>query len=202
MNDKLERVSVANELAVYLGVESGLVLEEFRKMAADRTERAPAAARPDPARATDRILLPLLLANHEARPSLIEGLRGITAVRQAPTGPIYDMLTTLHDAGEPIGFNSLHERLAPADQERLAAIVLETDAARLTLEDGLACVEAMRRDEHEATRRDLKARIKLAEREGRIGKLSNYAPAHHNRYGIVNRTVSRCVRSGQTIDTL
>jgi DNA primase len=168
LNDKLERVSVANELAVYLGVESGLVLEEFRKMAADRTERMPLAPKADPARATDRILLPLLLANPEARPTLIEGLRGIGAVRQAVTAPIYDILTTMHDAGEPIGFVSLHERLTPADQERLASIVLDTDSARLTLEDGLACIDAVRREERESIRRELKARIKLAEREGRM----------------------------------
>jgi DNA primase len=168
LNDKLERVSVANELASYLGVESGMVLDEFRKMAADRTERAPAAPKPDPAKATDRILLPLLLSNHDARPSLIEGLRGITSVRQAVTASIYDTLVTMHDAGEAVTFNSLHERLAPADQERLASIVLDTDASRLTLEDGLACIEAVRREEHESIRRELKARIKLAEREGRM----------------------------------
>jgi DNA primase len=168
LNDKLERVSVANELASYLGVESGMVLDEFRKMAADRSERAPSAAKPDAAKATDRILLPLLLTNAEARPTLMEGLRGITSVRQASTAPIYDTLMTMHDAGEAIAFNSLHERLAPADQERLASIVLDAESARLTLEDGLACIEAVRREERESIRRDLKARIKLAEREGRI----------------------------------
>jgi len=78
------------------------------------------------------------------------------------------MLMTMHDAGEAVSFNSLHERLGPADQERLASIVLDTDAARLTLEDGLACIEAVRREEHESIRRELKARIKLAEREGRM----------------------------------
>ena len=36
LNDKLERVAVANDLASYLGVASGLVLDHFRKVAADR----------------------------------------------------------------------------------------------------------------------------------------------------------------------
>src|ERR1019366_3474935 len=40
LNDKLERVSVANDIASYLGVESGFVLEHFRKMAADRAARS------------------------------------------------------------------------------------------------------------------------------------------------------------------
>jgi DNA primase len=37
LNDKIERVSVANDLASYLGVESGLVLEHFRKMTGRRS---------------------------------------------------------------------------------------------------------------------------------------------------------------------
>ncbi len=168
LNDKLERVSVASELASYLGVESGMVLDEFRKMAADRTERIPAAPKSDPAKATDRILLPLLLTNHQARPQLIEGLRGVASVRQGVTAPIYDMLMSMHDGGEIIGFNSLHERLTAVDQARLASIVLDADAAHISLEDGLACIEAVRREERERVRRELKTRVKLAEREGRI----------------------------------
>jgi DNA primase len=170
LNDKLERVSVANELASYLGVESGMVLEQFRKMAADRTERAPARPKSDPAKATDRILLSLLLANAEARPQLIEGLRGIASVREAVTATIYEKLISMHDAGEAIGFNSLHERLMAADQERLASIVLDAETTHIALEDGLACIEAVRREDSERARQELKARVKVAEREGRISE--------------------------------
>jgi len=74
----------------------------------------------------------------------------------------------MHDAGDSITFNAVHERLAPAHQERLAAIVLDSAAADLTLDDGLACIEAVRREENESIRRELKTRIKAAEREGRM----------------------------------
>ncbi len=102
LNDKLERVSVANDLASYLGVDSGLVLERFRKMAADRAERT-ATPKTDLKKATDHILLPLLLKDEEARPQLIQALRGISALRQAPAAPIYDLLIAMHDKSEPIG---------------------------------------------------------------------------------------------------
>jgi DNA primase len=168
LTDKLERVSVANDVASYLGVESGMVLEHFRKMAADRVERAP-APRTDPARATDRILLPLLVDDSDARARLIGELRELPALLEGPTAPIYAALIAAFDAGEPIGFHTLHERLAPALQERLSAIVLEEGAAHSpTLEDGLACVAALRREGRETMRRELKARIKSAEREGRL----------------------------------
>src|SRR5271168_4072621 len=39
LGNELERYSVANDLAAYLGVEPGLVLKHFRKMAADRVDR-------------------------------------------------------------------------------------------------------------------------------------------------------------------
>ena len=167
LNDKLKRASVASDLAAYLGVDSGAVLEQFRKMAADRVERT-IAVRPDPARATDRILLPLLVGEGDARGELVEGLRGISALQHGPAAPIYEMLMNMHEAGEHISFNTVHQRLAPPDQERLASIVLDAASTETALEDGLACIAAMRKEERDAARRELKGLIKQAEREGRM----------------------------------
>jgi DNA primase len=168
LNDKLERVAVANDVASYLGVESGMVLEHFRKMAADRADRAP-APRTDPARATDRILLSLLVGDGGARDRLIGELRDLPALLESPAAPIYEALIAAFDAGEPVSFQTLHARLGDAMQERLAAIVLDDGTAHTpTIEDGLACVAALRREGRETMRRELKARIKSAEREGRL----------------------------------
>jgi len=167
LNDKLERVAVANDLASYLGVESGYVLEHFRKTAADRVEHAPAPKQAASTRATDRILLPLLLADAEARVELIEQLRGLDALKREGAGEIYAALIAAHDAGEDVSFNSLHARLTPALQERLGAIVLESRETP-SLEDGLACLEALRRESRETRIRELKMQIKAAEREGRM----------------------------------
>jgi hypothetical protein len=165
LNDKLERATVANDLASYLGVESGLVLEYFRKVAADRVDRT-AAPKSAPAKATDRILLPLLVGDAAARSQLIGGLRDLPALRHLPTAPIYDVLIGMEENGEPIDFHSIHSRLPEALQARFAAIVL--DAPLAALEDGLACLDALRRDERDAVRRELKTRIRDAERAGQI----------------------------------
>jgi hypothetical protein len=74
----------------------------------------------------------------------------------------------MHDASETVSFNTLHERLIPQYQESLASIVLDSGAAGPTLEDGMACIEALRRAHREVAARELKTRIKTAEREGRI----------------------------------
>jgi DNA primase len=167
LNDKLERGAVANDLASYLGVESGMVLEHFRRAAVDRVDRSP-APKADPARATDRILLPLLVGDEDARAQLIGQLRDLPALRVLDTAPIYEALIVMHDAAEFIDFNALHARLEPAFQDRLGAIVL--DAGVATLEDGIACIEALRRVDRESVRRDLKTRIRALEREGRIAE--------------------------------
>lgn len=168
LNDKLERVAVANDLASYLGVESGLVLDHFRKVAADRVERTP-APKADSSRATDRILLPLLVIDIEAREQLIGHLRNLPALRLLSTAPIFEAMFAMQDGGETVSFNTLHARLPPAMQDILASLVLDAGAGNgASLEDGLACVEALRRDDRETIVRDLKTRIKSAEREGRM----------------------------------
>jgi len=168
LNDKLERVAVANDLASYLGVDSGLVLEHFRKAAADRVERTP-APRNEPSRATDRILLPLLLGDAETRDPLLAELRSFDSWMQTRTAPIYEAILQMQASGDAISFNSLHERLSEALQRQLSAIVLEAEgSAEPSLENGLACIAALRREDREATLRDLKTRIRAAEREGRF----------------------------------
>jgi DNA primase len=170
LNDKLERVAVANDLASYLGVESGLVLDHFRKVAADRVERTP-APKADSSRATDRILLPLLVIDAEAREKLIGHLKDLPALRLLNTAPIFEAMFAMHDGGESVSFNTLHARVPPAMQDILASLVLDAGAGGgATLEDGLACVEALRRDDRDTMVRDLKTRIKSAEREGRINE--------------------------------
>ncbi|HVV47242.1 MAG TPA: DNA primase [Bryobacteraceae bacterium] len=170
LNDKIARVAVANDLASYLGVAPGLVLDHFRKAAADRVERAP-APRTDPSKATDRILVPLLLRDGEARAQLLDRLRDLSALRQLSTWPILEALFTMHDVDETISFNTLHARLHPSHQDLLAAVVLDAGmAVETTLEDGLACVEALQRADRGNHIRELKSRIRTAEREGRINE--------------------------------
>jgi hypothetical protein len=96
-------------------------------------------------------------------------LRDLPALKQLTTAPIFETLIAMHDAGETISFNTLHERVHPSLQESLAAAVLDSSGAGgATLEAGMACVEALRRVERENTLRELKTQIKSAEREGRI----------------------------------
>jgi hypothetical protein len=171
LNNRLERSAVATDLAGYLGVETSRVLDHLRRMAADRLERGPVARTEPAAHSTDKILLPLLLANEEARPQLVAALRelgGAAGPRLGATRPLYEVVMQMHEAGEPVSFVAVHERLTGGQQELLQSIVLEAATSGATLEDGLACIAAWKRESHGETERDLKAQIKQAERDGRI----------------------------------
>jgi DNA primase len=167
LGDKLARAAYAMDLAGYLGVEPKMVQEHFWKLSNDRVDRS-SAPRINPTRATDRILLSLLVNDAEARAQLVDHLRELPALKQLTTGPIFETLMAMHDAGETISFNTLHERLHPSLQENLAAVVLDSTTGGTRLEDGLACVEALRRAERGSLIRELKTQIRSAEREGRI----------------------------------
>src|SRR6185369_9293326 len=71
--DKLERAAVANDVASYLGIERGLVLENFRKMAVERQENQIHRVR-EPLPNTDRILLGLILTDANALAEILPQL--------------------------------------------------------------------------------------------------------------------------------
>ena len=168
LSNRVERSLVASDLAGYLGIEASVVLDHLRRKAADRVEHAPLPKTKLAAHSTDQILLPLLLGNDEARPQLVAALRELGAPRLGATGPLYEILIAMHEAGEPVSFVTVHERLPDALQKLLEDIVLRDDIAVASLEDGLACIAAWQREIHGETQRDLKAQVKQAEREGRF----------------------------------
>jgi DNA primase len=171
LTDKIERSAVAGDVAGYLGVDSGLVLENFRKAAVDRREKT-LAAPVEAIRHDEKILLNLFLSSAEARDRLIPQLRGLAAVEQFATRRIFQALFGLHDAGAPFGLAELDARLEDVDRSRLASIALadETNEEDFSLQLGLACLEKLQRQTLEGQVLALKASIKDAERAGKLAE--------------------------------
>jgi len=167
--DKIERVAVANDVAGYLGVDAGLVLENFRKSAMDRRDKKVAPVR-EPLRADERILLNLLVADAEARHELIPALERLPALEQFATRRIFQALFGLHAGGGTVTYEELHARLEEGDQELLASAVLkdETDGSAVTLSLGEECLRSLQRSSLKTQVAALKARVKEAERSGNL----------------------------------
>jgi DNA primase len=168
LTDKLERVAVANDLAAYLHIDTGLVLENFRKMAADK--RTPAIQPPERLAANDRMLISLLLADEDARAELVPELKGMAVLRESPARNIYAALFAMHDGEGPVQFGELHSRLDEADRKMLAAALIgnESGDSELTIEHGRSCVEALRELNGRMEPAEIKKKIRDAERVGNI----------------------------------
>ena len=168
ITDKIERTAIAGDVAGYLGVDSGLVLESFRKAAADRREKTLAPAPAEPVRHDEKILLKLFLGSEEARMRLIPELQSLGAVEQFATRRIFEALFALHAGAGDFGLAELDGRLEEADRALLASIALDdaTGEENPALDLGKACLDKLQRRALETRIAAIKASIKNAERAG------------------------------------
>jgi DNA primase len=171
LTDKLERVAVANDIASYLHIDAGLVLDNFRKLAADKrgpTLPPPAERLPE----SDRMLLSLLLLMEEARDEFVPELEKLTVIQESPASKIYEALFAMYRSGVPIQYGDLHARLEEAGQKMLAATLIarESGDSEVTLEHGRSCLESMRLLDTRSRTSDLKAKIREAERAGNFAE--------------------------------
>jgi len=178
--DKIERVAVANDVAGDLGVDAGLVLENFRKAAMNRRDKQVAPAR-EPLRADEKILLNQLVSDAEARRELIPDLERLPAVEQFATRRIFKALFGLH-AGGTVTYEELHARLEEGDQELLASAVLqdETNESAVSLSLGEECLRSLQRAGLKTRVAALKARVKEAERSGNVPEAMRLAQELHD----------------------
>ncbi len=178
--DKIERVAVANDVAGYLGVDAGLVLENFRKAVQDRREKKVVSVR-EPLRANEKILLNLLVSDAEARRQLIPELEQLPALEQFATRRVFQALFVLHAGGGPVNYEELNARLEEGDQELLASAVLqdETEGVAITLSLGEECLRSLQRSSLKSQVAALKARVKEAERSGNLHEALRLAEELH-----------------------
>ena len=185
IHDKLERAAVANDLASYLGVEQSLVLDQFKRAAAERRTPSPygapvarPVARPSSAiPPMERILLSALLGSEEA---LAEVLPQLTPEMTGGfyTREIFDALRNvngLQEAGKltgPAAFSTLESRLNPPAQgllhELIAADDMNDEAS--SLEQARSCLRKLQAGSRKRMVEELRARVKAAEREGNMAE--------------------------------
>lgn len=164
ISDPLERSAIANDVAGYIGVDRGMVLDSFRKAVANRQDKPLERTKPS-LRHDERILLNALLTDPEMREEILEALKPIEAILRLASRHLLQAIFALSDAGERIGFEEVHARVEEADQNLLADAVLNEDAYA-SREEVLAAVASMQRSDADDRKRQMKLRIKEAERAG------------------------------------
>jgi DNA primase len=178
LSDKLERAAVASDLAGYLGVEPGLVLDQFKRAAAERRTSqqrtgpkpvhpgagsAPPAAIP----ALERILVNALLSSESARLHILAQLSSeMTA--DFVSHEVIQALRQIAETG-PVSFSALDGRLSEPGRTLLhqiaAADEIGDDAECLAQAE--ACLRRLREDFHRRQLDGLRTRVKMAARKGR-----------------------------------
>jgi DNA primase len=165
ISDSLERMTIANDVAGYLGVAQGMVLDRFKKAVTERGETH--IQRPNsPLRHDERILLNALLTDAEIRAEVIEPMKELETVDTLPSRRLFQAIFALDDAGSKIGFDEVIARLEAADQNLLAQAVLSDDG-EVSREEVRAALNSMRRTENQNRREQLKSRIGELERTGK-----------------------------------
>jgi DNA primase len=165
ISDPLERSAIAGDVANYVGVDRGMVLDSFKKAATNRGEkelpRPRLEIRPD-----ERVLLNALVGGDpEIRHEVVDALKPIEAIGRFPSRRIFQAIFTLHESGARFSFDEVHARVEESDQNLLAEAVLNED--RIAERDEvLAAIASVRRSEVEDQRRQMKHRIRDAERSG------------------------------------
>ena len=166
IGDSLERMTIANDLAGYMGLEKGMVLDHFRKAVNERQERTIAPPK-SPLRVDERMLLMGLLAGPELRAEIVGQLKGMDAIEGMESRRIFQAVFALDESGSRVAFDEVNARLEEADQNLLAQALLNEDC-EISREEVSAALESMRRSEEQYHRVRLKARITESERAGRM----------------------------------
>jgi len=168
ITDPLARAAMADDLAEYVGVQRGVVLDSFRKSVANRNENMAERARPV-LRPDERIVLQSLFLDAEHADEILRELKSIDNLGQIPTRRIFQAIFAYRSGaanGEPLSYEQVQGRLQDGDRELLDEAVIREDSTAST-EEVAAAVASLRRVETEDQRKQMKLRIKELERGGK-----------------------------------
>lgn len=168
--DKIERAGVANDLAAFLGVDAGLVLDRFKKAALGRRETR-GKLEAAPLRPLERILLSSLLLYPELREEIIPQLRQTGGWRALRSHAVIEALAALWESEPEFGYADLEARLEENDRSLLSSLVFademqETNNIESARLNARRCVEVLRRGELQSQLSLLRQRIKAAQQTG------------------------------------
>jgi DNA primase len=169
VGDKLERAATVNDLASYLGVDASLVLDQFKKSAADRRAPVPQKAPGSGIPPMERILLNALLESERARAEMLPAL--LPEMTEAfVTREVFDALRQAAGPDAAFSYAALEGRLEAPGRELLRDAVTadESSGESVSWEQAQLCLRRLESDFRKRQVGDLRARVKSAEREGRL----------------------------------
>ncbi len=166
VHNKLEQLTIANEISAYLGVDTASVLEQLKKSSGGR--KAPVKPQAPRIPPPERLLVRILLRNPEARDALIGRIGG----RAIVTGRILDAIAASVRPEAELAFSEVEGRLDEPNRALLHEVAFadDTDEGNLTVEQALSCLEKIEPSAKEVRRGELRVRIRDLERQGNLNE--------------------------------
>jgi DNA primase len=127
MPDRIDRAAVAGDTASRIGLDRGLVLDEFRKAATERREARDRSKEEPPLDANERILIYALLSRGDLALYTASKLIEAGGIERFRSRPIIEAALRVVEGGALPGVDSLGARLAPEDLDVLHRMTLEDD---------------------------------------------------------------------------
>jgi DNA primase len=170
MPDKIDRLAVAGDLADYVGIAAGMVLDEFKRAAVERREARPVRNTSPAFQPSEQILLRGLLTNSEAREEVLPVLKEMTVLQRFRTRAVFEALFRLAETKPEFCFSDLDERLPEAERALLAAALFadEHSGDSVSYEQVVESMRSLAAVEKKARRDEVVARIKQAEKSGNM----------------------------------
>jgi len=170
--DKIERASLAGDLASYIGVERGMLLEQFKKAAADKRQET-IEVKSLGVRSVEKILLGAIVLHPELRAEIIPHIDGNAAVGEFRTRSIFEAILNLYRLHPEFHFEDLEGRLNDADQALLSRLVFADELQESGTEETLranvqSCLKVLDQELNEANQSSLRRQIREAEQRGDI----------------------------------
>jgi DNA primase len=175
VQDPMERASLAAELANRLGVEQAMLLDQFRRMAVQRTEQRLTAPTLDLS-PSEKVLLQLLLQSPEvcefAAPVLLDDERlEHFALTSSPAWPLWQKVLSQAAEG-PLNFSALEEQLNAAEKTLMATLVFADRTAdeQEAMMQAAACLAQFAAAGRRSRINELKRQIRTLEQTGSLSE--------------------------------
>ncbi len=163
--DKLERLAVVNDLAVYLGVDARAILDQIKK-----SETAPArpGSSASPLPLPEALLIRGLLDNPAAAPVASARLEPLESWRRMSSAKILRAAFAL-GSQQALSYEALDARLEESDRRVLAGVMFADKANAAVSEQQLnACIESLEASDTLQKSNRLRDEIRALERDGKF----------------------------------
>lgn len=173
--DRVERAALANELAAVLGVEQGLLLEQFRRAAGGRGEERieMPAIEVSPA---EKMLLELFLHSAAVREHVFPLLGNYPKLLESAGAEIWRGILMFPDAAS-FHWEELEQKLSPATRTLMAAMAFadHLQSEQNEVEQATACLAQLGAGNRKDLLGEIKRRIRDAEKRGAIMEALQFA---------------------------